>query len=183
MSRDWLNNAKYSDLIMYFPMNFASIWIIENLGLRQCVVFGSLIMIAGSCLRFITYFNFGSIWFWYFGHILCMSAQAYLKNPVTKLASNWFGDKERGMATAIGIVSGPLGILISKILILSNFNDYDKKPEVAGGYSNDIKRAHFQNFIGLHSLITIALVLPALFLIREKPPSPPSMVATKKRPV
>jgi len=87
------------------------------------------------------------------------------------------------MATAIGIVSGPLGILISKILILSNFNDYDKKPEVAGGYSNDIKRAHFQNFIGLHSLITIALVLPALFLIREKPPSPPSMVATKKRPV
>ena len=35
----------------------------------------------------------------------------------------------------------------------------------------------------VHSILTIAMVLPALFLIREKPPSPPSMVATKKRQV
>jgi hypothetical protein len=49
-----------------------------------------------------------------------------LKNPVTKLASNWFGDKERGLATAIGIVSGPLGIFISKALIMTNFENQDK---------------------------------------------------------
>jgi hypothetical protein len=32
---------------------------------------------------------------------------------VSKLASNWFGDKERSLATSIGLVSTPLGIFIS----------------------------------------------------------------------
>ena len=31
--------------------------------------------------------------------------------------------------------------------------------------------------------MTIAMVIPALLLIRDKPPSPPSMIATKPRPV
>ena len=31
--------------------------------------------------------------------------------------------------------------------------------------------------------MTIAMAAPALLLIREKPPSPPSMVATKPRPI
>jgi len=31
--------------------------------------------------------------------------------------------------------------------------------------------------------MTICFCFPAIFLIREKPPSPPSMVATKPRPV
>ena len=45
------------------------------------------------------------MYFWYFGHIACLCSGAFLKNPVTKLASNWFGDKERALATSIGIVS------------------------------------------------------------------------------
>lgn len=120
-----ITNAKYSDLILYFPMNFASIWIIENKGLKQCISVGCIIMIVGSVIRLMTAIE-GSIWWWYSGHILCVSSQAYLKNPVTKLASNWFGDKERGLATAIGLVSTPLGILISMVLILMNFEDEDK---------------------------------------------------------
>jgi predicted MFS family arabinose efflux permease len=35
----------------------------------------------------------------------------------------------------------------------------------------------------LNVILTVILVLPALFLIRDKPPSPPSMIATKPRPV
>ena len=31
--------------------------------------------------------------------------------------------------------------------------------------------------------MTICMCLPAIFLIKDKPPSPPSMVATKPRPV
>ena len=102
------------------------------------------------------------------------------------MASNWFGDKERGTATAIGIVSGPLGIFISKILILSIFVNEDKFiPVDQGGTGTSIQTAtdHFHTFIGIHSILSVALVIPALFLIREKPPSPPSMIATKSRPV
>lgn len=52
MDRDVLQIAKYCDMILYFPMNFASIWIIENYGLKRCISIGSIIMIAGSAVRF-----------------------------------------------------------------------------------------------------------------------------------
>ena len=181
MDKSDLDWCKYSDLVMYLPMNFFSIYIIENIGLKKCVILGSVIMIIGSVMRFMAVFFSG--WWWFFGHIVCMSSQAYLKNPVTKLASNWFGDKERGTATAIGIVSGPLGIFISKILILAIFDNKDKKLPFDGGLPVEVSRSHFHVFIAIHSIMSIAMVIPALFLIREKPPSPPSMVATKKRPV
>ena len=87
------------------------------------------------------------------------------------------------MATAIGIVSGPLGIFISKVLIMSSFENADKIDEGDGGTTLELTTRRFNTFILIHSLITIAMVTPALFLIREKPPSPPSMVATKPRPV
>lgn len=115
-------------------MNFASIWIIENKGLRRCIQIGAVLMITGSAIRLMTSAT-GVIWWWYLGHIVCLSSQAYLKNPVTKLASNWFGDKERGLATAIGIVSGPLGILISTLLIMTMFDDQDKIHPNFGGNS------------------------------------------------
>lgn len=181
MDKEQLDWAKYSDLVLYLPMNFTSIWLIENYGLRKCVSLGSIIMIVGSLMRLVS--SFGSIWWWFVGHIVCMSGQAYLKNPVSKLASNWFGDKERGLATAIGIVSGPLGIFVIQTLILIMFDNDDKIDEGDGGTPLDLTRERFQRFMLITSLMTIAMVTPALFLIREKPPSPPSMVATKPRPV
>ncbi len=37
-------------------------------------------------------------------------------NNSAKLASNWFGDKERGIATAVGSMAVPIGMLISFVL-------------------------------------------------------------------
>jgi hypothetical protein len=72
MDEEELNWAKYSDLFLYLPMNFASIWIIENFGLRKCISLGSILMIIGSVLRLISPIT--NIWYWYFGHIVCMSS-------------------------------------------------------------------------------------------------------------
>jgi hypothetical protein len=44
-------------------------------------------------------------------------------------------------------------------------------------------REKFNIFMSIQSLMTIGMCLPAIFLIKDKPPSPPSMVATKERPV
>jgi hypothetical protein len=72
MDKEQLDWAKYSDLILYLPMNFTSIWLIENYGLRKCISLGSIIMIIGSLIRLVS--CVGSIWWWFFGHIVCMSA-------------------------------------------------------------------------------------------------------------
>jgi hypothetical protein len=52
MSIDMIRIAKYIYLLIYLPMNFASIWIIENYGLKLCISVGSIIMIGGSAMRF-----------------------------------------------------------------------------------------------------------------------------------
>jgi len=45
------------------------------------------------------------------------------------MASTWFGDKERGLATAFGSMASPLGCLLSFLLPNAFFFDgnYDKK--------------------------------------------------------
>jgi sugar phosphate permease len=181
LDRNDLIYAKYADLILYLPLNFASIWIIEKYGLRKCISIGSIIMIVGSVLRGTCMLT--SVWFWFIGHVICAGSQAFLKNPVSKLASNWFGDKERGIATAIGLVSTPLGIFISQILILMIFDEKDKEDEDDGGNPVVESEYRFYKFIVIQSVMTICMATPALFLIKDKPKSPPSMVATKVRPV
>ena len=52
MSMELIRMAKYIDSLIYFPMNFASIWIIEKYGLKVCISVGSIIMIGGSAIRF-----------------------------------------------------------------------------------------------------------------------------------
>lgn len=52
-----------------------------------------------------------------------------MNNP-SKLASNWFGDKERGIATAVGSMAVPIGMLISFVLpntIISDQDGLDKE--------------------------------------------------------
>ena len=131
-----LITVKYSELVLYFPMNFLSIYLIEKHGLRACIGLGCILMILGSCLRMMVpmmKIEDKNIWWWYYGHIICLMSSSLLKTPVTKLASNWFGDKERGIATAIGIISIPCGIFVSKIMMTAMFEDKDKLDDDEGG--------------------------------------------------
>ena len=127
LNQEVINYAKYSDLLIYLPANFLSVYLMDKKGLRACIVTGSIFMLIGSILRFFSSLN-RNLWFWYFGHIVCLASGAFLKNPVTKLATNWFGDQERGIATSIGGVSSPIGLLISQTMILVMFDNDDKLP-------------------------------------------------------
>jgi MFS family permease len=107
MKRRDFDMVTYCDLFLSFPTNFLAVYIVEKHGLRACIALGCIIMIVGSVIRGITCFQDFDIWWWYYGHMVATSASQFLKAPSTKLASSWFGDKERGFATAIGIISLP----------------------------------------------------------------------------
>jgi MFS family permease len=72
LNESHLAMAKYSDLVLYFPANFLSVYFIERYGLKFCISFGSIVMLLGSCLRVLSVFS--SLWLWFFGHIICMSS-------------------------------------------------------------------------------------------------------------
>jgi len=63
------------------------------------------------------------------------------------------------------------------------FSDKDNQEPDENGAQVDETRGRFNLFMSIQSLMTIGMCLPAIFLIKDKPPSPPSMVATKPRPV
>jgi hypothetical protein len=74
-------------------------------------------------------------------------------------------------------MSGPSGIFISKILIMSIMENSDKLPE-----NRPQAFAHYRTFLIINALIVTIMILPSLIFIQDKPPSPPSMVAVKPRP-
>ena len=76
---------------------------------------------------------------------------------------------KRGIATAVGILSGPAGIIVSKIMIMSCFSTEDDTDE-----NSHIAKANFEFFMLINGGIVILMVLPSIILIRDKPPSPPS---------
>jgi hypothetical protein len=68
-------------------------------------------------------------------------------------------------------------------LIVLIFSDRDNEDPDDDGAPIEETRGRFDLFMSIQSLMTIGMCLPAIFLIKDKPPSPPSMVATKPRPV
>lgn len=47
---------------------------------------------------------------------IAATGQPFLMNNPSKVASNWFGDKERGIVTAVGSMAVPVGMLISFVM-------------------------------------------------------------------
>jgi sugar phosphate permease len=87
-----------------------------------------------------------------------------MQNPVAKMAMTWFGDKERGIATAFGSMASPLGCLIS--FLLPNVFFSDKGDELDIG--------EFKLYLLVNTIIITLLSVPSIFFIREEPPSPPT---------
>lgn len=101
---------------------------------------------------------------------MAAAGQPFLLNTVSKLAFSWFGDKERAMATAIGSMSMPLGMLFSFILPSMIFDDSDKD-------NKDEARSHFKLYLLVQTIIISVFCIPAIIFLRETPLSPPSVLA------
>lgn len=90
-------------------------------------MFGGIIIMTGAAFRLIVVATETFI-FVLIGQIIAALAQAFLQNPVAKLATTWFGDKERGTATAFGSMAMPVGCLVA-FMLPNLFFDADKEIE------------------------------------------------------
>ncbi len=64
-----LQTARYADLVLYLPCMFMSTYVIDNYGLRSCVMTGSGLMFVGSFIRVGATYT-GTFWPVFFGHIV-----------------------------------------------------------------------------------------------------------------
>eukprot|EP00347_Sterkiella_histriomuscorum_P019206 403342532 len=162
------NLANLLYLIMYVPFNFVQIIIQKQYGLRVSVIIGAIVTVVGSWLRL--FIGITDFYMLLVGASIAAMGQPFLMNNPSKVASNWFGDKERGIATAIGSMSVPIGMLFSFVLP----NAFISNDDVAD-IPNGIRK--FEIYLLVQTIIITIFSLPAIILMKEEPPSPPSVVS------
>jgi sugar phosphate permease len=86
------------------------------------------------------------------------------------LATVWFADDERALATTIGSLSTPVGAIMGMITGPMFISDSDK-------YSHYLGRKHMVDYMFISSIIITCMNIGVLFCFREKPSVPPSQAA------
>jgi MFS transporter, FLVCR family, MFS-domain-containing protein 7 len=162
------NLTNFCYYIMYVPGNFMSIAILNRYGMKVTIACGTLFILIGAWIRcFIIFTNFMPF---YVGSFIAALGQPFLMNLPSKVASNWFGDKERATASSLGALSVFIGAMLSFTLPQLIFaNDYSQNFEQG--------RRDFCMFLMIQTLLISVLTIPALSFVKEEPPSPPSIVA------
>lgn len=119
------NLANFCYYIMYVPGNFMSIAILNRYGMKVTIVCGTLFILIGAWIR--CFIIFTSFMPFYVGSFIAALGQPFLMNLPSKVASNWFGDKERATASSLGALSVFIGAIISFTLPQFIFaNDYSQ---------------------------------------------------------
>ena len=104
--------ANSASAIIFFPSFILTTKLYNVTELRNVLLICSGMLFVGSWLRMVVYFN-KQFWWVIAGQAIIGSSSPMTTCAVSIIANLWFGDAERGRATAFMLVSNPLGILVS----------------------------------------------------------------------
>jgi len=144
-------------MIVYLPVNYFSIKGIERFGLKWGTGIGVILTGVFGFLRAIA----PNYWVLFAFQIMCAIGQPFVLNSFTKLAINWFPEKEKALAVSLGTVGILLGVALGMFL-----------PGMFLSAGIDTI---------LYILGGVALLFMVLYLIfvKDKPDSPPNAYSDK----
>ena len=102
-------------LFVFLPSDFIAIHLLDKYGLKFTLILGSLLLILGALSRLLVPLT-GNFAVASIGSILAAIGQTCFYNCKSKLASTWFGDRERSRATTFAAISIPIGSLMGFVL-------------------------------------------------------------------
>ena len=91
-------------------MTFVSIYAYNNYTIEQVLKLACVMQFFGVWTRYLAYYV-DSFYPVIFGTACCATTAPVFVNAASMLANNWFSDKERAFATAIGTIAMPVGTL------------------------------------------------------------------------
>ena len=113
-------------------------------------------------------------------------ATPFYLNAPAKLATNWFGEKERALATAIGVLANPAGNILG-LAFGPIFVDVKKCPTTAADFYSCVSenepylKASIEHYLIIQAIISTVLNIGTIVFMREKPDTPPSIAAASKK--
>ncbi|MHA1441994.1 MAG: MFS transporter [Candidatus Heimdallarchaeota archaeon] len=154
-------------MVVYIPVNFLACWVIDKLGLKWGTGIGVILTGVFGFLRAFALFG-PNFWLLLVFHIMCAVGQPFVMNSFTKLASTWFPQSEKTMASGLGTMSLFVGVLIAFLVPPLAVNKYGVGPAITW----------ITWIFGIVALVAMVLYL---IFVRNKPPTPPNAYADKTK--
>jgi len=157
---NWLGNIVACVYVLATPI---IPWIVSKYGVRRCCDVGCVFLLLSSWIRYAgtphSLSSSGAYTLLIIGQFLSAISQAIFQVLAPKYSESWFNLKGRTTATAIISISNPVGSALGQLI--SPFISTTRQSILVLG-------------------VISTAVLPCLFLISDKPPSPPTHAAAQK---
>ncbi|VDO12211.1 unnamed protein product [Brugia timori] len=105
-------------IICTIPIGLFGIWMSSSFGLRFAILIAAWTNSIGATIRLISSFLPLQIRFpvGIFGQAVAACAYPFIMFLPPKVAGSWFPENQRALATTIGIMANPLGVLMANVL-------------------------------------------------------------------
>ena len=116
--------------------------------------------IVGVWLRWVVLESADSFAYLLIPQALIASFQPYFCNGVSKLATVWFGDEERALATTIGSLATPIGCILGMVLGPFFVSENDKEDHIGG-------KSNIENYLSICAAVATGLTIPLIIFYKR----------------
>ncbi|MCP9264950.1 Major facilitator superfamily transporter [Dirofilaria immitis] len=162
-------------IICTIPIGLFAIWMSNSFGLRFAILIAAWTNGIGGSIRLISSFLPLEIRFpvGIFGQAVAACAYPFIMFLPPKVAGSWFAENERALATTIGIMANPLGVLMANVL----------SPQIVGAPVDVkfcvIRNSSINNKRDNFCTLPIGLSDSNFYVTRSEPQIPPSQSAAQ----
>ncbi|MGD8825983.1 MAG: MFS transporter [Myxococcales bacterium] len=149
-------------MLAFILLSFPASYVIDTYGIRVGISIGAVL--AGLCGLSKGLFanDFGTV---VIAQIGLAVAQPFILNAVTALSVRWFPLRERATAAGLSALAQYLGILTAMIVTPLMVGSNPAEPDYG---------TKFDAMLLIYGWITFGVAMLTLWLLRERPPTPPS---------
>ncbi|VIO89515.1 Major Facilitator Superfamily protein [Brugia malayi] len=153
-------------IICTIPIGLFGIWMSSSFGLRFAILIAAWTNSIGATIRLISSFLPLQIRFpvGIFGQAVAACAYPFIMFLPPKVAGSWFPENQRALATTIGIMANPLGVLMANVL----------SPQIVE-VPVDVLIINIITFVPC----LLACLIATFCVTRSEPPMPPSQSAAQ----
>jgi MFS family permease len=165
---DYIDFLSLLFMLIMIPLAIPSAWCIDKFGLRWGTGIGVIFLDLSGFLRI-----FSPNYRWIFLSMAgCSLGQPFVLNSFTKVASNWFPEKEEVLASGLLTMSLFVGLVIAMFApdyIISHYRE-----------AGTIKQG-MDVILLLYGITSLTGMILFLLFVKDKPKHPPNLIAAGRK--
>jgi len=155
-------------MVVFLVMSFPASYVIDTYGIRVGISLGAALIGVCGLLKGVLAKSFLAV---VIAQVGLAVAQPFVLNAVTAVSVRWFPLRERGTAAGLSALAQYVGILIAMIATPFMVGSDPAEPGYGTGFGPMLRT---------YGWLTFGVAVMTLLLLRERPPTPPSVESREK---